>query len=197
MTDLKVGDRVVALTNPIVSTGYKGVVTALNERLCQCEVKFYGIGTYWMKYNYVSLDTTCQQDAEPPLPTPRVLRVGDKVRIKPRKWYEANKNLHEIVPVPFGFVSEMAELCGKVFEISEISETHCFGPKKYTLKGAERWVFSEETFDTTYAKHQKSLLSRALDPLIGSVTRRADQPSIKVNLIETNKLLTNVKLDRQ
>lgn len=40
-------------------------------------------------------------------------KVGDKVRIKSREWYDKNKGDDGDVDVPCGFTKEMSDLCGK------------------------------------------------------------------------------------
>lgn len=57
------------------------------------------------------------------------LKVGDKVQIKSRRWYNKNKNEYYSVQLPVSFVSRMSDFCGKVVTISYIDE--------YTLKFEE------------------------------------------------------------
>jgi len=42
-----------------------------------------------------------------------VINVGDTVRIKPRSWYEKNKDANGDVDTPSSFVSDMAVYCGR------------------------------------------------------------------------------------
>ena len=46
-------------------------------------------------------------------------KVGDKVRIKSREWYDSNKNKYGDVDFPCcTFTAEMSEMCGKVYQIT-------------------------------------------------------------------------------
>lgn len=112
----------------------------------------------------------------------RELRVGDKVRIKSREWYEANKNRDGLVPVPCGFIPDMVKYCGKTFEIESIT----LGGN-YDLKGAD-YSFSKEMFE------DEPIPFKAKD-FLTSLFKRDDKPTVTVDLITSKKLLTTIKLD--
>lgn len=73
------------------------------------------------------------------------LRVGDKVHIKSREWYEKNKNSYGNVDGAETFVPAMVEYCGNVYEIVRVIE--CGDYCVYKLEGTNHWGFSEEMFD--------------------------------------------------
>lgn len=73
------------------------------------------------------------------------LKVGDKVRIKSREWYEKNKDSMGYVNVPEIFVPQMAEYCGGIHKIKEIIKSR--GNCIYKLEGTKHWNFSEEMLD--------------------------------------------------
>ena len=50
-----------------------------------------------------------------------VPKVGGKVKIKSREWYEKWKGPTESVPVLYSFVKEMAKYCGQVLTVKEVS----------------------------------------------------------------------------
>lgn len=96
---------------------------------------------------------------------PRERKVGDKVRIKSREWYEANKDEFGIVRVPCGFTEGMARFCGKTLTI-----TMGRGVGRYALDGgAEGFTFTEGMFE--------------------------DDSPTPLGLIRTKRLLTHIKLD--
>lgn len=69
-------------------------------------------------------------------------KVGDKVKIKSREWYEKWKDRINYVNVPESFVPPMAEFCGKVLTVEEFR----FG--RFKMKEDEhKWVFSLEMFE--------------------------------------------------
>ena len=54
-------------------------------------------------------------------------KVGDKVRIKSKEWYEENKNAEEYVNVlNERFIASMADYCGKIATITSISTDSIF-----------------------------------------------------------------------
>jgi hypothetical protein len=80
-------------------------------------------------------------------------RVGDKVRIKSKKWYDSLKNRDGIIDgeiVAFGFNTYMAKLCGKIGIITDVVNTNYCGKriKKYFLDIDDGWwKWSEGMFD--------------------------------------------------
>ena len=49
-----------------------------------------------------------------------VPKVGDKVKIKSRDWYEKWKASTGYVPVPYSFTESMAKHCGRVLTVKEV-----------------------------------------------------------------------------
>jgi hypothetical protein len=48
-------------------------------------------------------------------------KVGDKVKIKSLKWYEANKDpLSGTIYIPCHFTQSMSKCCGKIFTIKSV-----------------------------------------------------------------------------
>ena len=74
-----------------------------------------------------------------------VPKVGDKVKIKSREWYEKWKDEFNCVKVPRYFVDEMAEFCGKVLTVEK------FQVEIFTMKeDKHKWAFSLEMFEEVY-----------------------------------------------
>lgn len=74
-----------------------------------------------------------------------VPKVGDRVKIKSREWYEKWKDESNYVNVPEHFVPPMAEFCGKVLTVEE------FRVGRFKMKEDERkWSFSLEMFEEVY-----------------------------------------------
>ena len=74
-----------------------------------------------------------------------VPKVGDKVKIKSREWYERWKDKIGSVNVPEHFILPMAAFCGEVLTVEEI-RTGCFKMKEDNHK----WDFSLEMFEEVY-----------------------------------------------
>lgn len=187
MRRLTTGDRVIAQGLRAVADGTPGTIVGDDHTTLPYAVRFEGRrGLLWVGESQAMADPA---EKSPSKPT-RELKVGDKVRIKPREWYEANKDSYGNVHVPHTFSSSMAPLCGKTFEIGGILHHSNF----YKLKGLD-WNFSKEMFDldeptsesafTAVCKVAKSLFTGSSEPIIQG----------KLPLIKTNKLLTNIKLD--
>lgn len=68
-------------------------------------------------------------------------KIGDKVRVKSLKWYNKNKDANGTVHVPFGFIKEMAQYCGKEFIITQVLSNG-----GYLLKNA-LYTFSDEMLE--------------------------------------------------
>jgi hypothetical protein len=52
-------------------------------------------------------------------------KVGDKVVVKSKAWYDKNKDEHGNVQMKFDyFVDSMDELCGKTVTISQVADDH-------------------------------------------------------------------------
>lgn len=68
-------------------------------------------------------------------------KIGDKVRVKSLDWYNENKDEHGTVNVPFSFIKEMAQYCGKEFIITQVLSNG-----GYLLKNA-LYTFSDEMLE--------------------------------------------------
>ena len=72
-------------------------------------------------------------------------KVGDKVKIKSREWYEKWKDGIDYVNVPESFTPPMTEFCGKVLTVEEFQ----FG--RFKMKEDDcKWSFSPEMFEEVY-----------------------------------------------
>ena len=90
--------------------------------------------------------TTYQLDLEVKDRKPSIIpKVGDRVKIKSREWYERWRNVCGNVKVPKIFVPPMAEFCGEVLTVEE-SKFGCFRMKEDKSK----WYFSPEMFEEVY-----------------------------------------------
>ena len=77
-------------------------------------------------------------------------KVGDRVKIKSREWYEKWKDGSNYVNVPQSFAPPMAEFCGKVLTVEEIR----LG--RFKMKEDERkWNFSPEMFEEVYPMQEQ------------------------------------------
>lgn len=174
-----------------IADGTLGVIMCDDHSACPYKVLFEGEQIpLWTIENEI---VAAPDEKLPSKPT-RELKVGDKVRIKSREWYEANKNERGIVNVPCSFIPTMARFCGQTFEIAEI-----FGERpSYKLKNTGNHFFSKEMFDLDEPTGESAFteVCKALKAMLSLLT--SDSKSvIKENLplIKTNKLLTNIKLD--
>ena len=72
-------------------------------------------------------------------------KVGDKVKIKSREWYERWKNGCGYVDIPGHFILPMEKFCGEVLTVEEF-RYGCFKMKEDECK----WNFSPEMFEEVY-----------------------------------------------
>lgn len=132
-------------------------------------------------------------------------KVGDKVKIKSKEWYEKWKDFEGDVDVPLFFVPEMKGCCGQILEVRNIDDN------SFRLKGAI-FEFSLEMFEEVYpvapAIHSSSselVLSKdAIEKLakqISSLTCKCDtslskciSASPKLQLVKSRPLLKLKKL---
>ena len=73
-----------------------------------------------------------------------VPKVGDKVKIKSREWYETWSNVFGEVLVRCTFVKHMKDYCGRTMTISEVTPSG-----NYELKGVD-FYFSIDMFEEVY-----------------------------------------------
>lgn len=110
--------------------------------------------------SFVKPKTPYQLDLEVKDRKPSIIpKVGDRVKIKSREWYEKWKTpgLYEHVDVPFAFNNSMACLCGQIFTVCKVEEN------KFSMEyfgGELRWSFSLEMFEEVYPV-QEQLISKS------------------------------------
>lgn len=75
-------------------------------------------------------------------------KVGDKVKIKSRKWYDKWKEADGNVYVQCVFIDDMREYCGKIMEVIMMGH---FG---FSLQGCE-YTFSMEMVEEVYPKQEE------------------------------------------
>lgn len=90
--------------------------------------------------------TTYQLDLEVKDRKPSIIpKVGDRVKIKSREWYERWRDVCGDVKVSKFFVPPMAKFCGKVLTVEE------FWDGRFKMKEDEhKWYFSLEMFEEVY-----------------------------------------------
>ena len=76
-------------------------------------------------------------------------KVGDKVKIKSLKWYEANKDpLSGTIYIPCHFTQSMSECCGKIFTIKSVGKSVDFLPEFYIYHLKEiHYNWTEQMFE--------------------------------------------------
>lgn len=127
-----------------------------------------------------------------------LLQKGDRVRVKSRGWYEANKDAEGIVrrPGEASFVPGMMGLCGHTFTIESVNPTHR-GAIRYQFEGISEWTFADYMLEP--AQEHLHLHSPTLSAdIIDRTTRcfdRDEKTFGDMPLINENQLLTNIKLD--
>ena len=93
--------------------------------------------------------TPYQLDLEVKDRTPAIEpKVGDKVKIKSREWYEKWKDARGDVDVPFSFVSSMQWCLGETMEIESAKDGRFF------MKDSV-FLFSMEMFEEVYPKQEE------------------------------------------
>lgn len=79
-------------------------------------------------------------------------KVGDKVCIKSREWYDSNKNKYGDVDFPYcAFTAEMSAMCGKVYQITDTDTDGTYFANGYWLleDSIEGLVSDEKPFVST------------------------------------------------
>lgn len=85
-------------------------------------------------------------------------KVGDKVRVKSLKWYNANRdreeniNLIDTTDSQYNFIEPMSGFCGKIVTI-----TGCSGNKGYydVLEDNGEYFWTDEMFEGTIKEDEK------------------------------------------
>ena len=97
-----------------------------------------------IRSNLAGKKTPYQLDLEVKDRKPDIVpKVGDKVKIKSRGWYEKWKDSFGVVYVPWGFVDSMKDACGNIFEVERVESTI------FHLKGS-RYNWSLGMFEEVY-----------------------------------------------
>ena len=113
---------------------------------------------------YGSVKTPYQLDLEVKDRKPTITpKVGDKVKIKSREWYEKWKDVRGEVDVSCGFVDNMRKHCGKIMEVREIRDF------AFYLKGSV-FLFSMEMFEEVYPKQEQKEKEATLQKYDGVYT---------------------------
>ena len=89
-----------------------------------------------------------------------VPKVGDKVKIKSREWYEKWKEQTGSVPVLYSFTEAMAKHCGRVLTVKEVS----FGSRdrRFRLEEDEKEkTWSLEMFEEVYPQESSKVVGCA------------------------------------
>lgn len=186
MNELSIGDKVYMRANPYVPIGTIGTIVSKDRSMIPYEVLFDDGREFWVPASCVKrADTSMLQSSK------RKRRIGDKVRIKSREWYEANKDEYGRVTCKYGFVDDMAVFCGRSFKIKDITLTG-----GYKLDGVDGWTFSDDMFDED-TKDSTGTIPALIERCREAVTSMlsSDSTPISVGLIRSKKLLTNIKLD--
>ena len=156
--DVKVGDRVRITHFPpgvpqAKVVGHTGTITGI-AGINSYNISLPGFPTFAYPREYFELLKDISEETHT---SETSLKIGDTVKIKSIDWYNANKDR-------FGnmkcggviFISEMSELCGKLFTIRNIIAD------RYYLKKVN-WTFSKEMFelpsDCTESGSQKAKIS--------------------------------------
>lgn len=79
----------------------------------------------------------------------RDLNVGDKVKIKSKKWYDKNKDLYGTIHISPGFIDEMSSLCGCVVTILYKRYNNHFDKYTYMVEGSI-YAWTEEFFESVH-----------------------------------------------
>lgn len=117
-------------------------------------------------------------------------RVGDKVRVKSKEWWNAQPK-NESGSVECGadtFNELMASMCGKVVEISDVSEETYF-IKEYGYN------WNDEMFDDSYA-NEKSIITEEMIKDIAEVIKKHN---LGVSIIEKegNLIIAPLKVEEE
>lgn len=117
-------------------------------------------------------------------------KVGDKVRVKSKEWWNAQPK-NESGSVKCGaetFNEFMASMCGKVVEISDVSEETYF-IKEYGYN------WTDEMFDDSYTP-EKSILSEELIKDIAEVVKKHNL-GISISENDGKLIIEPLKVDKE
>lgn len=199
------GDKVKILrTSSPIPPKYAGQIGEIIEddhSSCPYLIRFDDGADWWFPESKVDLIINNPAISE------RRLKVGDRVRVKSREWYEANRDINGDVYIktPRGecrFNEDMAHWCGKVVTISKVDSTP-FELYKFRIKeDMESWCWSSEMFDSDEPQSLQFIFSDWIKSTLDYVSLpsffvKGSKPTIAGNLplIHKHKLLTNIKLD--
>lgn len=88
-------------------------------------------------------------------------KVGDKVRVKSKDWYDENKDIYGNVSVKHYFTTEMSKWCGKEVIIEEVIDD------LYRIKNDEnKWSWSDEMFEDGIVEHNGQRKFKCKDEVI-------------------------------
>ena len=90
-------------------------------------------------------------------------KVGDKVKIKSKEWYDKWKEADGNVYVQCVFIDDMREYCGKIMEVIMMGH---FG---FSLQGCE-YTFSMEMIEEVYPKQEQKEKENPLQKYDGVYT---------------------------
>lgn len=117
-------------------------------------------------------------------------KVGDKVRIKSKEWWDAQpKDVDgDVTCNEECFTREMAEYCGKVATISHIDDG------AYNLKEFE-YYWTDEMFDDSY-NPEKSILSEEMIKDIAEVVKKHNL-GVSISEKEGNLIIEPLKVEEE
>lgn len=196
MEDLKVGTRVRAIIGEFpglpVPVGALGTITKSDGTSIPYEVRFDNHGISWLRRDQVEAVDAPEADRG----NRSLFQKGDRVRIKSREWYEANKDSEGVVRRPgvAAFVPGMMELCDRTFTIKSVNPTHS-GSVYYELEGVSQWNFSGYMLKPAQEHRPDSISMKGVIDRITGCFGRDEKTFGDMPLINESKLLTNIKLD--
>lgn len=186
MEKFKLGDRVVALDDAFAPTGTPGAIVKVDDSEIPYKVRFDGYDyPLWVSPHRIGPAAEGKPKSKPK----SELKVGDKVRIKSREWYEKDAcSCADSLLV--SFTPFMSKFCGQVLTIERI-RLHA-GLPVYYLREAPGWGFADYMFDPD---------EEAPESTSGSIAQqlkclaKSKKINITVPLIKQHQLLTNIKTD--
>lgn len=196
MSKFKVGDKVRIVHTPSsIQKNYNGEIgIVLSKRsgntlnlkintLCDNDWWYFG------EHDVELLDESI---------THKKLKVGDKVRIKSKEWFDAqpkDSSGDVLIHSKSGWIffnKMMSEICGRLVTISTILHNGRFR----ISDNNDPWQWTEEMFDLDEPTSTPFLkIATQMKHIVESISGSCN-PRIKdLPLIKPNKLLTHIKLD--